>query len=163
MGGTTYSAIRQAQLSVLEQLVMTGLPAERLLVREDDNHPDFVAWADAAAGPLRRFDMAHGMDFGEERYLDTATSLEVHTVQVLVAYPAVRHLAAGDERIELEDLIEQDVEDIDRALGERGVGSYAELAAGLHRCALERAELVERPAARVLRMVFSIDYDRSMS
>lgn len=159
MSGTTHSLIRAAQLEVLRELVPTGLPAERFRVWEGDGYPDFAAWADAGAGPLRAFDIVHAFDLGPEKYLDEATAGELHTEMVLVAYPATR---TWEGKL-VEDLIDEDVFDISHALGDRGHPDYEGLGHGLHRCALVATRTEERPAARILVMTFELDYDRSMS
>lgn len=160
MGGTTFSSIRSTQSAALAAATPTLWPAvARFVPWEVVEAPTFEAWVDQTIDPLRVFEIEHNHDLSEEFYLDTGTDLAVHTETVLVAYPALGAFAEKD----LDDILDQDLADIDRALGLMGGANYHTTGFGLHRCELRQVTVEERPAARILRAVFEVEYDRSMA
>jgi hypothetical protein len=155
--GTTWERIRARQRSVLRDLVMTELPDRRLRAW-DKNEPNFGEWAAASSGPFRVFEIAHGFDLEGEKYLDVGADLIEHTEEVFVSYPAVREFGGRH----LDDLIDQDLTDIRKAIGKRGYAEYAALGTGLHDCRLVASTVENLGSARVLRIRFALAYDRSM-
>lgn len=155
--GTTYEFIRERQLELLRELVPTMLPEARFRLLES-NEVDFAEWADAAAGPFRVFDIVHDFDLAPERYLDPATDHTVHGATVLVSYPQTR-LYAG--RL-LDYIIDQDVRDIVRTLGNRAFGHYVTLGSGEHVATSTGTFRIDRDAARIVGIRLQLDYDRTM-
>jgi hypothetical protein len=158
MAGTTFKLIRQRQLEVLRQLELELLPASPLRHWEPKpSDMDFAEWADAAAGgAFRVFEIEHGLDYSDEKYLDNFTENVVHSQVVLVAYPQTREL----EGQRLDDIIDQDITDITVALGMRGYQNYSTLGEGVHACQRSGTTIDDQDASRVLSIKFQLDYDR---
>lgn len=155
---TTFKLIREKQISVIAAATPGEFPDRRFQFWEK-NEPDFPQWADASSGPFRRFTILHGLDYDDERYLDQGTESVVHTATVLVAYPQVREF---EGRV-MDDVIDEDITTITKAIGTRGYGSYAALGDGEHVAKRIGCAVEERAAARVLRLTFQLVYDRTIS
>lgn len=155
---TTYKIIRSQQVALINALVATELPAHRFRFWQR-NEPNFAAWASASSGPFRVFEIEHGLDYSDEKYLDEDTESVVHTQTVLVSYPQVREF---EGRL-LDDIIDDDITLITKTIGTRGYGSYAVLGAGEHKAERIGCGVELRPGARVLMIKFQLDYDRTIT
>lgn len=160
MAGTTYKLIRQRQLEVIRGLELAVLPAEKLRPWEPTPADlDFADWADAAGGgAFRVFELEHDLNYEGEQYLDQETENVAHSQSLLVAYPALREYMG--ER--LDDIIDADITDLTKAIGQRGYGEYSALGAGLHNAVRVGTLVTPLEAARILRITFRLEYDRSI-
>jgi hypothetical protein len=157
--GTTWERIRAQQVTTLRAVVprkLAGLGRFRPWDPVAEGGGGFVAWADQAIDPLRRFEIVHGLDYQDEKYLDQNTDLVRHSETVLVAYPKL----IDGYGVRIETLIDWDINDIRAAIGERGYADYDRLGTGLHAARLVATNIDERPACFVLRLVFELEYDR---
>lgn len=159
MSGTTYKLIRDRQAEVIQALTPSVLPTLGTFREWNPlEGPTFVDWAEGAGDAFRVFWQVHGLDYNDEKYLDQQTESVVHTQVLLVAYPQLDLYAS--ER--MDDVIDSDITDLTKAIGERGYGSYEALGSGLHVCRRIGCQVLSRPSARILQLQFQLDYDRSI-
>jgi hypothetical protein len=156
---TTYKAIREAQTAVLRAAAPAFMPAQRFVPWEIFEGPDFRAWCEATTDPFRVFHLVHSLDYNDEKYLDQQTESVVHTQVLLVAYPQ-QETFAGER---MDDLIDEDITLLTKLLGERGYGTYSTLGSGEHKATRIDCQVESRPNAKILRLTFQLDYDRTIT
>lgn len=160
--GTTWENIRAAQVAVVQALTPTSLATlGRFRPWEPMEGGDFEAWTDGAHDPFRVFEIRHGLDYQGEQEDVPGTDImgARHSCELLVAYPNVVTTHGGKR---LEHVIDEDISDLRQALGARGYENYDALGTGTHSSELTDTFVERRDACRILRIRFSLHYDRSI-
>lgn len=157
LGGVTWPRIRELQLDLVRQLEPTTLP-EMPFRAWEANEVFFGDWAEASGGPFRELHIERMYDDREPRFIAPGLSSVVHSEIVMVSYP--RQVDLFGRR--LDDIIDQDVADLTRALGLRARADYAALSPGLLGVRRSAAYRQEGQAAVVLAVEFLLEYDRTI-
>lgn len=153
---TTFDAIRDRQIELIQSLLPERLSAEGFRVAQDAG--DFEEWAEStAAGCFRRFTIRDLFTY-EIVTSDSDVELVRTAAQVLIAYPKTWAKYGPANVRDAMDLARQDMHQIDQAIGPCAYGSYV---AGQHG-ATEPDFTVEVGGPVIFsRLTYQIEFTRS--
>lgn len=121
---TTAESIRDRIIEVIASLTPTMLVGDRFIEFRNEGEGDFVGWAETyVAGCLRRFQVRDTGDDAPAEVTDGVTELRMVTFEILVAYPQSSRFGQ-DEALERDDVIAEDLDQIEHAIGEFGRGRF---------------------------------------
>jgi hypothetical protein len=119
MATTTFEAIRDKQIQVVEALTPTAHSGVKFEAARDEQ--DFREWASShRAAAFRRFTIVNAFDYQAPEVDTHDVVFERMTAQVVVAYPVGGGRYGAENRRDMRDLIDTDFRQIDRALGPYG-------------------------------------------
>jgi hypothetical protein len=162
MGFTNYRELRGWMKTAIKGRAPTILPGLGRFTPWQAEGDDFARWAEGAAlGCFRTFDIRHGFDIGFVPPHDLIGYFAEHTVAIEIAYPLAPALYGDEGQADLEDLIDADVYDVDKVVGQpsSNLGLWP---SGLHGCRFAGSALADLPGVRLLRLSFALTYNRSI-
>lgn len=123
MSTTTYKAIRDNMITLVEALAPTSLSSTKF--RRYRSPQDFRAWAEAhPAASLRQFDIRDVSAHAPPPVSNTLVEEEEATAELAVAYPHEWSKYGPKYGLSLEDVMDQDRRAIESEIGIRGYGNY---------------------------------------
>lgn len=145
-------------MAAIEALIPTRDREHRFDVHRLDD--EFESWVeDHPEASFRRFEISSNLDWQLVGTTDGFTDTLTSSVTVSVAYPVQLGRYGQANRRALDELLELDLVLIDGAIGRRG---YANYPAGQHGGIFLSATPVRLPRAWIVRLVFQIEYDRTV-
>lgn len=155
---TTFATVRDKQCLLLEALTPSKHAGTKF--RRHREQAPFEAWVDAnPKACLRRFQILSDMEVEQSDTSDGDLVSWRHTMQLWVAYPLEYGLYGAENERDLEDVVELDAVKIDSAIGRHGYPSFVQYQ---ELCERQSMTLDDIPGARLLKMTFLVQYDRSV-
>jgi hypothetical protein len=155
---TTFEAIRDAQLVVIEALTPSQHADKPF--RRHREAVEFMAWI--AANPkacFRRLQALSNFDMEQGPTADGSVEGCRHSMELRIAYPLSMGKYGAANQLDMEDLMKQDLHQIDAAIGLNGGANYV---SSQHDCRKTAQAVLEAEGARVLSMTYELFYDRSV-
>lgn len=154
---TTFEAVRDAQAVILEALVPTKESGTRFKRHREG---EFMAWiADNIKACFRRFQILSNFDDAQEPTSDGSLEGCRHSMDLRIAYPSRLGKYGAENERDMEDVIRADMRQIDAAIGLNGGSGYV---TGQHACIRQSQSVIDVPGARVLSIIYELQYDRSV-
>lgn len=160
---TTFEAIRDNQCALIEALTPTAR-ADIKLRRHRDGA--FMDWVEKNPGAcLRRFQILSNFDIEQGPTADGSIESCVHTIDLRIAYPNDMGKYGAENDRDQEDFMLLDLHLIDATIGLNGGTNYVtnqDLCRKQSQSVIEVAGPREGESARVLSVIYLIQYDRSV-
>lgn len=159
MAATTATEIREVMASLMAAITPASLAADRF--RRHREEMEFTQWVDAnPMASLRRFTISH--DGNRRGPIISGADIEHRfaSFEIFVAYPNRHARYGGQNRIDQEDLMLQDSEKIEDAIGVRGFANFTDSSIIGSEWTVSRSE---SDTARYIRITTMHSYYRSLS
>ena len=155
---TTFQAIRDNQITLIEALTPSTFATR--LYRRFPAEQELDTWADAnPAACFRKFDIINSHDSLPPEASNTDVEIREQGLVVAIAYAHDFGAFGEENKLELDDIIEQDKYQIDDTIGLRGYTNYV---SSQRKCALSGSVLVRQERTSILVLSYAINYVRTV-
>ena len=155
MGTTTFEAVRNSQFTAIEGITPSSLDSAKFVKHHAEQ--DFRTWCEEnPQACFRRVSIADLFDYEGPQISNTDVEFVEGRQEIVVAYPTDYRYGLDAMR-DMRDIIREDRNDLDNALGHRGTGNYTDAHAVLDSEMVEEAEGV-----RFLTLGYVFRFNRSV-